>query len=187
MSLFLAGCSRKEYAFFSRKSESGNYYSRDSLAHKSLLSIVAPTIDSYHQQDLEGSTQNKIGHWPADVNPVANNSTTSHATAQLLNMKQLGLWQKIKVARALKKEFKKVAEVSAINNHKSRGESQLTALLLAIFLGLYGAHRFYLGYTWQGFLMMFTYGGCLIWWISDIIRIIVGTLEPQYGPYGKSL
>lgn len=45
------------------------------------------------------------------------------------------------------------------------------ALVLCIFLGLFGAHRFYLGKTLTASLMFLTAGGCLVWWIVDIVRI----------------
>lgn len=53
-----------------------------------------------------------------------------------------------------------------------------TALLLSIFLGQFGADRFYLGYTKMGVIKLLT-GGCLgILWIVDIIRIASGRLQP---------
>ena len=45
------------------------------------------------------------------------------------------------------------------------------ALVLAVFLGLFGGHRFYLGKTLTGALMFFTFGGGLLWWFVDMIRI----------------
>jgi len=48
----------------------------------------------------------------------------------------------------------------------------LTTLLLCIFLGGVGAHRFYTGHTGIGVAQLFTGGGCLIWAIIDLINII---------------
>lgn len=45
------------------------------------------------------------------------------------------------------------------------------ALALAVFLGLFGGHRFYLGKTLTGALMFFTLGGGLVWWFADMYRI----------------
>lgn len=67
------------------------------------------------------------------------------------------------------------------------GKSQLTALLLAIFVGGIGIHRFYLGYTWQGVVQLLTLGGCGIWALIDLIRIITGDLQPKGGSYSKTL
>lgn len=67
------------------------------------------------------------------------------------------------------------------------GKSQLTALLLCIFLGGIGIHRFYLGYTWQGIVQLLTLGGCGIWALIDLVRIITGDLKPKNGNYSKTL
>ena len=65
-------------------------------------------------------------------------------------------------------------------------KSQLTATLLAFFLGFIGVHRFYLGYTWQGIVQIITLGGLGIWATIDLIRIIVGTLKPKDGEYDQT-
>lgn len=45
------------------------------------------------------------------------------------------------------------------------------AFLLAVFLGIFGGHRFYLGRTATAALMFFTGGGALVWWIIDIFYV----------------
>lgn len=67
------------------------------------------------------------------------------------------------------------------------GKSQIVALILAIFLGGLGIHRFYLGYIWQGIVQLLTAGGFGIWWIIDIIRIATGDLQPKDGSYSEKL
>jgi TM2 domain-containing membrane protein YozV len=64
-----------------------------------------------------------------------------------------------------------------------RGKSQKIALVLAIFLGIFGIHRFYLGYTGIGLIQMLTLGGLLIWFIVDAFRIGLGKLGPIRDPY----
>jgi TM2 domain-containing membrane protein YozV len=63
------------------------------------------------------------------------------------------------------------------------GESKdwLTALLLAIFLGNLGVHRFYTGHTGIGLAQLFTLGGCGIWTIIDIIQIATGNFKDAKG------
>jgi len=56
-------------------------------------------------------------------------------------------------------------------------------LLLCIFLGALGIHRFYLGYTWQGIVQLLTGGGLGIWALIDLIRIITRDLQPKNGRY----
>jgi len=52
-----------------------------------------------------------------------------------------------------------------------RKKSEAIAWLLWFFLGLFGAHRFYLGRVGTGLIMAFTLGGCLIWAFIDIFLI----------------
>ena len=89
---------------------------------------------------------------------------------------------------ALKVFNKKIANLGAESTSMmSGGKSQLVALLLVIFLGGLGIHRFYLGYTWQGVVQLLTLGGCGIWALIDLIRIITGDLTPKDGSYGSTL
>lgn len=67
------------------------------------------------------------------------------------------------------------------------GKSQLIALILCWLVGVIGIHRFYLGYTWQGIVQLLTLGACGVWTLVDLIRIIMGTLQPKNGPYEKTL
>ncbi|MCL2793448.1 MAG: TM2 domain-containing protein [Spirochaetaceae bacterium] len=57
----------------------------------------------------------------------------------------------------------------------------LVALLLAIFLGTLGVHRFYVGKIGTGILMILTLGGCGIWTIIDIILIATGSFKDVDG------
>jgi hypothetical protein len=57
----------------------------------------------------------------------------------------------------------------------------LLTLLLAIFLGYLGIHRFYAGKIGTGLLMLFTGGGCGIWWLIDVILIAVGSFTDAQG------
>lgn len=50
-------------------------------------------------------------------------------------------------------------------------KSAVTALLLCIFLGSIGAHRFYVGKIKTGILMLLTGGGLGIWTLIDLIQI----------------
>lgn len=56
------------------------------------------------------------------------------------------------------------------------GSIDTTALLLCLFLGGIGVHRFYMGHTWQGVLQLLTLGGLGIWSLIDLVRIITGDL-----------
>lgn len=57
----------------------------------------------------------------------------------------------------------------------------LTTLLLCIFLGTLGAHRFYTGHTGTAVAQVFTFGGCVIWTLYDLYTIITGTFRDANG------
>lgn len=88
---------------------------------------------------------------------------------------------------ALKVFNKKIATLGAESANAGSGKSQLVALLLVILVGGLGIHRFYLGYTWQGVVQLLTAGGCGIWWLIDLIRIVTGDLTPKDGSYASTL
>lgn len=59
--------------------------------------------------------------------------------------------------------------------------SRLIALLLCIFLGFLGIHRFYVGKWGTGLLMLLTGGLLGIWVIIDIILIAFGAFRDKQG------
>lgn len=56
-----------------------------------------------------------------------------------------------------------------------------TALILCIFLGWLGIHRFYVGKLWTGILYLVTGGLFTIGWIVDIFRIALGSFRDNVG------
>ena len=50
----------------------------------------------------------------------------------------------------------------------------LPAFLLCLLFGVFGAHRFYTGKIGTDVLQLLTLGGFGIWWMIDMIFIIVG-------------
>ncbi|MGI6005461.1 MAG: NINE protein [Christensenellales bacterium] len=59
--------------------------------------------------------------------------------------------------------------------------SKIAALLLCIFLGPFGAHRFYAGKVGTGLLYLVTGGLCGIGVIVDIVLIATNQFTDQYG------
>ena len=79
------------------------------------------------------------------------------------------------------------ATETTLNNHQIESDPDIdwTAFNLCLFGGYLGLHRYYMGHTGIAILQSMTLGGLLIWWISDLIRIVKGDLyrgplDPQY-------
>ncbi len=62
----------------------------------------------------------------------------------------------------------------------------VATLLLCLFLGTLGVHRFYVGKVGTGILMIFTIVGMGIWVLIDLIMIAVGSFKDKQGRYIKS-
>jgi hypothetical protein len=60
---------------------------------------------------------------------------------------------------------------------KSRG----IAFVLAMLLGVFGAHRFYVGKAGSGIAMICTLGGLGIWYLYDVIMIASGQFTDAEG------
>jgi TM2 domain-containing membrane protein YozV len=60
-------------------------------------------------------------------------------------------------------------------------KSNLAALLLCLFLGVLGIHRFYVGKIGTGVVQLLTIGGLGIWALIDLIFIAVGKFTDGEG------
>jgi TM2 domain-containing membrane protein YozV len=68
-------------------------------------------------------------------------------------------------------------ELTGRPSEKSRG----VALALAAVLGVFGAHRFYVGKTGTGLLMLCTLGGAGLWYLYDLIVVAGGSFRDTNG------
>ena len=60
-------------------------------------------------------------------------------------------------------------------------KSKWFAFILCVFLGYFGAHRFYVGKTGTGLIWLCTFGLCGFGWVMDCFTIFIGTFRDKYG------
>ena len=60
-------------------------------------------------------------------------------------------------------------------------KSWLATLLLCLFLGGFGVHRFFVGKVGTGILQLVTFGGLGIWWLIDFILIVTKSFTDSNG------
>jgi hypothetical protein len=58
-------------------------------------------------------------------------------------------------------------------------KSRLAASLLCLFLGVLGVHRFYVGKIGTGVIQLLTGGGLGIWYLVDLVLIIIGRFRDR--------
>ena len=152
------------------------------------------------------ATPNQKQHLAPMMSVTASAVATTHPATEVLtasaekniamkmtSAKSFNLLRKASLLSGMSK--KEVKYLVKNNNKKSKemtkkdggGKSQLIALLLCFFFGGLGIHRFYLGYMTEGIIQLLTAGGCGIWALIDLIRIITGDLKPKDGNYEKTL
>jgi TM2 domain-containing membrane protein YozV len=68
-----------------------------------------------------------------------------------------------------------------MENYIMSEKSFVGTLLLCFFLGNLGIHRFYVGKTGTGILMLITLGGLGIWSLIDFIMIAIGKFKDKNG------
>ena len=66
-------------------------------------------------------------------------------------------------------------------NEQKSEKGFVPMLLLCFFLGGLGVHRFYVGKTSTGILMLLTLGGLGIWTIIDFVIIATGNFTDNEG------
>ena len=60
-------------------------------------------------------------------------------------------------------------------------KSKTMAVLLCLFLGYLGVHRFYVGKKGSGVAQLLTLGGVGIWTLVDLVMILTGSFKDKNG------
>lgn len=68
-----------------------------------------------------------------------------------------------------------------IENEPQSDKSYMVTVLLCLFLGVFGVHRFYVGKIGTGILMLLTAGGLGIWTLIDFIIIVCARFRDKEG------
>lgn len=194
----LSSCSRSNYAFHNTAPA---YLSAEQIQASGTAASTTTdaTVVASRQETTPVAVENApahqaataLAHRPAEapVRSVAP-STTALASTPAAPSKLDHTTRK-----ALRQEVKRQL-TSAPQEQTAGGKSQLVALLLLIFLGGLGIHRFYLGYTGRGILyiallltsfLIVPAIALTVLLIIDLIKTITGSLKPKGGEYAKTL
>ncbi|MBF0607441.1 MAG: TM2 domain-containing protein [Magnetococcales bacterium] len=55
----------------------------------------------------------------------------------------------------------------------------MTTFYICCFSGVMGIHRFYVGKTGTGILMLLSFGGGGVWWLIDMIMVLSGVFRDK--------
>jgi TM2 domain-containing membrane protein YozV len=186
----LSSCSRANYAFNTTAPAYGESEQVQTLGATSELASEASVTAS-----LQEPTSQRVEVAPArqaaaslahQAMPVPTQATKLAAPQDKLDHT---------THKVLRQELKRQL-ASAPKEQVASGKSQLVALLLVIFLGGLGIHRFYLGYIGRGILyiglavtsfLIVPAIALLALLIIDLVKIITGSLKPKGGEYAKTL
>ena len=103
------------------------------------------------------------------------------------NAEELAKYKKLLDDRVISQEDYDKKKEELLNRSESSGlttdNTWLVALLLCLFVGFLGIHRFYVGNSGTGFLQIITIGGFGIWVLIDLIMIVTGKFTNKEGQF----
>jgi TM2 domain-containing membrane protein YozV len=77
--------------------------------------------------------------------------------------------------------LQKPSRARGVITHEVSERKLMPAVLLCVFFGVFGAHRFYTGKMGTAVLQLCTLGGLGIWATIDLIILIVGSFKDKEG------
>ena len=103
------------------------------------------------------------------------------------NAEELAKYKKLLDDRVITQEDFDKKKEELLNRNESSGlttdNTWLVALLLCLFVGFLGIHRFYVGKSGTGLLQIITFGGFGIWVLIDLIMIVMGKFTNKEGNF----
>lgn len=103
------------------------------------------------------------------------------------NAEELAKYKKLLDDRVITQEDFEKKKEELLNRNESSGlttdNTWLVTLLLCLFVGFLGIHRFYVGKSGTGFLQIITFGGFGIWVLIDLIMIVMGKFTNKEGNF----
>ncbi|MCC3159127.1 TM2 domain-containing protein [Hymenobacter sp. 15J16-1T3B] len=183
-----ASCSRAQYAF--TPAPSAYHAVAVEAPAPATMEAIAPPAPAAPAADLMASA--------APAAPAARPAAAPSRPAAPVTVPGAANAVAPATRKALHREVRqavKQARRQAAAAPAAEGKSQLTALLLEIFLGIFGVHRFYLGYTGRGLLyiallltswLIIPFLVLAVLTTIDLVLIITGDLKPKNGEYAKT-
>ena len=85
------------------------------------------------------------------------------------------------VRRAIARDIERDEDELPSPNVWTKKRSTAALLMLLGFFGIHGIHRFYVGNSVMGLLMLITLGGFFIWTLIDLVVMVRGRFTDGYG------
>ena len=138
---------------------------------------------------IPSSSTNEIINKINNSNKATNYSLSETSNKKSQKKKSLKRKDFVKLKKLIKKEIiasktekkPKIIEDDDEGDNNEGDKSQIVTLILLVFLGYLGIHRFYLGDIGIGLLYLFTFGLCGVGFIIDLILLVTGKLKPKDG------
>jgi TM2 domain-containing membrane protein YozV len=191
--LILSACTRETYYFPKVGDPYGSHYKKKAPAGTSTESqekvitateLLAQPTPVKEETPLVASTSHVATTVKAKIQPLK----TVTGAKKITKVAQLKAALKVKKeVKAIIKAAEKKEKAAEAADIAASGKSQLIAAILAFVVGALGIHRFYLGYTGIGIAQLLTLGGCGVWALIDLVRILMGDLKPKDGEYSETL
>lgn len=195
LSLFIISCSSSSFV---QNSGRMNYAKKqgqiqtqsNAIEQSEEVAIIEEIPESYNKisSKIETTEASPTADKPESNNSIDVKSAQVEKASQEVTKKEI---------KSLIKSEKKDSKHPNNTAKATSGDDQLIALLLCIFLGMFGVHRFYLGDKKRGMLILaLTLIGAVFFWLPiisflvlfvaaiivfiDFIKLIIGSLGPGW-------